>query len=145
MKLNEYFKQRKERQLQKKLEKAKAIAEYKENLKETIQIEKPKEPLGLTGQLKELTEKLDNITQEAKVKKDIQKKAFRLPFRVKSQLKKLAMKSKVQIILLQNNGNIKPTIAEIKCGMVMVGDKIYDGSPKGLWLWNIRKRYNLKE
>jgi len=145
--IKQYFDKSKEKKIQKKLEKIrkqldeklakdKAIREAEEKLRELQPKEEPQEKLGLTGQLKELNEKLNNITQETKAKKQIKKVAYKLPFRVKSQLKKLALKSKVQVILLQNNGNIKPTIAEIKSGMVMVGDKIYDGSPKGLWLWN---------
>jgi len=148
MTIKEYLAKRKEKQLQKKIDRnkqklekklreEKALAETEEKIKaEEIQIEKPPEPTSLKEQLTAVNEKLDNLTQENKTKKDIKKKAFRLPFRVKSQLKKLALKNKVQIILLQNNGNLKPTIAEIKSGMVMVGDKIYDGNPKGIWLWN---------
>ena len=148
MKIKEFWEKRKEKQIQKKIQRNKqklekklkenkAITEIEEKInKEETPIEKPPEPSSLKEQLTVVNEKLDKITQETKTKKDIKKKAFRLPFRVKSQLKKLALKNKVQIILLQNNGNLKPTITEIKSGMVMVGDKIYDGNPKGIWLWN---------
>lgn len=91
---------------------------------------------SLTGRLNELNEKLDNLVQEEKVRKRIKKQHFKMPFRVKSQLKKLALKSKVLVILLQNNRNIKPTVAVIKDGMVLVGDKVYNGSTEGIWLWN---------
>jgi len=46
------------------------------------------------------------------------------------------MKRKVQVILLQRNRNIKPTIGEIKEGMLIIGDKIHNGSTNFIWLWN---------
>ena len=94
------------------------------------------EKKGLKSRLDELNEKLDAITEETKVRKKLKKQHFKLPFRVKSQLKKLALKNKVQIILLQNNRNIKTTIGDIKDGMIVLGDKVYNGSSEGIWLWN---------
>lgn len=94
------------------------------------------EKKGLKSRLDELNEKLDTITQETKVRKKLKKQHFKVPFRVKSQLKKLALKGKVQVILLQNNRNIKPTVAQIKDGMILIGDKVYNGSSEGIWLWN---------
>jgi len=109
----------------------------KEPEKKIESIEKPKEKeTGLKSKIEEINEKLNRITQETKTKDELKKKAFKLPFRVKSQLKKLALKNKVQVILLQNNRNIKTTIGELKDGMLLVGDKIYDGSTSGIWLWN---------
>lgn len=92
-------------------------------------------PLGLNKRLEELNEKLDSITEATKTQKQLKKKAFKMPFKVKSQLKKLAKKNKVQAIMLQNNRNIKATIGEIKDGMLLIGDKIYNGSSEGTWLW----------
>ena len=118
----------------------KRIAEEKAKLELDIPPEKPEEPkevkTGLSNQIKEISEKLDNITQEKVVKEKLKKKTFKLPYKVKSQLRKLALKSKVQVLLLQNNGNIKPIIATIKDGMLIIGEKFYDGNPKGLWFWN---------
>lgn len=100
-------------------------------------IEEPQEKkTGLRDQINEINEKLGVVMQEKKVEKNLKKKNFRLPYNVKSKLKKIAMKHKVQAIVLQNNGNIKPTIADIKNGMLVIGDKLYDGSPTGLWLWD---------
>lgn len=111
---------------------------------ETNKILPPPEPIedikgkksGLKSRMDEINEKLDIITQEKHAKKEVKKKSFKLPFRVRSQLKKLALRNKVQVLLLQNNGNIKPLIAEIKEGMLIIGEKFYDGNPKGLWFWN---------
>jgi hypothetical protein len=94
------------------------------------------EKKGLKSRLDALDEKLDNLVLEEKVRKNIKKQRFKMPFRVRSQLKKLALKSKVLVILLQNNRNVKPTIAEIKDGMVILGDKVYNGCSEGIWLWN---------
>lgn len=116
--------------------------EEQKEAKEETKIEKPKsiepetKPTGLTAQLKEIKEDLGKITQESQTKKKLKKKQFKMPFKVKSQLKKLAMKNKVQVILLQNNRNIKPTIGEIKDGMLLVGNKIHDGAANYMWLWN---------
>ena len=55
---------------------------------------------------------------------------------MKRKLKKHAKQNKVQIIYLQHNRNIKPTTAEIKEGMIIIDDKVYDGSTDGVWLWN---------
>lgn len=116
------------------------LAKKEEPKVEEPKVEEPKEPkqkpTGLKSQLSDIKEQLDVIAQEKKAKKEIKKKSFKLPFRVKSQLKRLALKRKVQVLLLQNNGNIKPLISEIKNGMLIIGDKLYDGSPVGLWLWN---------
>ncbi len=99
-------------------------------------IEPGKKPEGLTDQVASMSEKLDRLTGEDKIKKRLKKKQFKLPGKVRSQLKKLAMKNKVQVILLQNNRNIKPTIGEIKNGMLNVAGKIYNGASDFVWLWN---------
>ena len=101
------------------------------------EITKPEEKTeGLSHRLGEIDEKLDIITQGTKVKKKLKKKKFKLPFWMKAKLKKLAKKNKVQVMLLQSNKNIKPTIGEIREGMLIIEDKIYYGSADIIWLWN---------
>ncbi len=98
--------------------------------------EEPKRK-GLVGQLKELNEKIDIISDKKNQEKKLKKKKFKLPFQVKSQLKKLAVQNKVQVMLLQRTRNIKPVIGEIRDGMLLVGkDQIYNGSIDATWLWN---------
>jgi len=101
-------------------------------------IEKPKEtekkPEGLSSQVKDLNDKLDMLTDAKKSK--AKKKNFPMNWGHKGQLKTLANKSKVQVLLLSENKNMKPTIGEIKSGMLLVGDKIYNGSADSVWLWN---------
>ena len=94
------------------------------------------EKKGLNAKLEELNKKLELVTEQAKLTNKLKKKNFKVPFRVRSQLKKLAMKNKVQVILLQSNRNVKPIIADIKEGMITLGDKIYNGCTEGIWLWN---------
>lgn len=89
---------------------------------------------GLSSQVRNLNEKLELLTgaKESKTKK----KNFKLPMGMKGKLKKLAKLNQVQVMYLQHNRNIKPLTAEIIEGMVVVGDKVYDGSTDGIWLWN---------
>lgn len=132
------------KQLEKKIEEKTKEYEAKKQIKEEIkekeetkEIKEPKEKkTGLTTRLDDMSEKLDRITQETKTKEKLKKKVFKLPFGVKSQLKKLAKKSKVQVLLLQNNRNIKATIGEMRDGMLLVGQKIYNGAANIVWLWN---------
>jgi len=104
--------------------------------------ETPKEPegepkkKGLVGQLKELNEKIDIISDKKKQEKKLKKKKFKIPFKVKAQLKKLAVRNKVQVMLLQRTRNIKPVIGEIRDGMLLIKDMIYNGSVDSTWLWN---------
>jgi len=89
---------------------------------------------GLREQLDELNEKINVIAGVKKKKGKV--KAFKVPFNIKAQLKNVAKKKKVQVIYLQNNKNIKPTIGDIKEGMLIVEGKVYDGSSNFMWLWN---------
>ena len=88
------------------------------------------------GQIQELNEKIDIISEKGKQEKKLKKKKFKLPFQVKSQLKKLAVKDKVQVMLLQRTRNIKPVIGDIKDGMLIIKDMVYNGAVDATWLWN---------
>ena len=89
---------------------------------------------SLNEKVDELHEKIDMIVGAKK--KDEKKLRFKIPFGVKIKLKTLAKKKKVQVMLLENNRNIRTTIGEIKEGMLIVGDKIHNGSSDFIWLWN---------
>lgn len=102
---------------------------------EPKQGEVEKKPIGMRQQLNDISETLDVITQKGKAVKKLKKKNFKLPFRVKSQLKKLAVKNKVQVMLLQRTRNIAPVIGEIRDGMLLIGDNVYEGAVKYTWLW----------
>ncbi len=103
--------------------------------KETEQPKEEPKKKGLVGQLAELNEKIDIISQKGKQEKKLKKKSFKLPFTVKSQLKKLAVKNKVQVMLLQRTRNILPVVGEIRDGMLIVGDNIFEGAVNYTWLW----------
>lgn len=99
--------------------------------------EEPKEKKhGLNQKLKDIDEKLEMITETKKHGEKAKKKSFKLPLGMKGKLKKLAVKNKVQVMLLQHNKNILPTIGEIKEGLIVVGEKYYNGSDDVIWLWN---------
>jgi len=102
---------------------------------EIVEEKEEKKPVGIKGRLDEISETLDIITQKEKAKKKLKKKNFKLPFKVKSKLKKLAVKNKVQVMLLQRTRNISPIIGEIRDGMLLVGNYVYNGSVDSTWLW----------
>ena len=117
------------------LKKKEPEKEIKEETKEEeTEEELPKK--GLVGQLKEIRESLDIISQKNKQQEKLKKKKFKLPFKVKSQLKKLAVKDKVQVILLQRTRNIKPVIGDLRDGMLLVKGMVYNGAVDATWLWN---------
>ena len=125
--------------LKKKVEEKEEPIEVKEEPEETEETVEPKEESkkGIRGQLNELNEKIDIISDKKKSEKKLKKKKFKIPFKVKSQLKKLAVKNKVQVMLLQRTRNIKPVIGEIREGMLVIGkDMVYNGSVDSTWLWN---------
>ena len=139
--------EKKKKQLNKGIEKEKLRKEKeKKEQEEEMPIptppkeeqEEPKEEpkKGLVGQLADLNEKIDIISQKNKQVEKLKKKKFKIPFTVKSQLKKLAVKNKVQVMLLQRTRNIKPVIGEIRDGMLLIEDMIYNGSVDSTWLWN---------
>ena len=135
-------KEMKEEKLRKELEKQEKEVvvplketEEEENPEALKELEEQEHKKGLIGQLEDLNEKMDIISQKKKQVKKLKKKSFKLPFKVKGQLKKLALKNKVQVMLLQRTRNIMPVIGEIRDGMLMVGDNIFEGAVKYTWLW----------
>ena len=109
------------------------IKKKKEEPIEIKEEEKPKK--GLVGQIKELNEKIDLISETKKAEKKFKKKRTKLPAKVKSKLKKLAVKNKAMVLLLRGTKGIEPVIGEIKAGMLLVGDMVADAAVDGVWLW----------
>ncbi len=118
----------------------------KDEIEFTIPIRKKEEPKeqepkeqepkkGLVGQLKELNEKMDIISDTRKAEKKFKKKSMKIPYKVKGKLKKLAVKNKAMVLLLRPTRSIDPVIGEIKAGMLLVGDLIADGAVECTWLW----------
>jgi len=138
-----FAKKWKERKLEKLgiQEKEKKEEEKEETLEEELERKEPEEETkipkkGLVSQINEIKESLDIISQKKKQEKKLKKKKFKIPFKVKSRLKKLAVKNKVQVMLLQRTRNIKPVIGEIRDGMLLIKDMIYNGGVDSTWLWN---------
>jgi len=138
--LEEIFKEIEEKEIKvrvpfpkKKKEEPKETPKEPEEKEET---EKKEPKKGLVSQMNEIKETLDIISQKKKSEKKLKKKKFKIPLKVKSQLKKLAMKNKVQVMLLQRTRNIKPVIGEIRDGMLLIKDMIYNGGVDSTWLWN---------
>lgn len=90
------------------------------------------EPIGLKGQIDDINKKLDIMTQKGKKSK---KKNFKLPFMVKTKLKKLAEKNMVLVMLLMRSKNIKPSIGEYKDGILYFEDRVFNGDPGFVWLY----------
>jgi hypothetical protein len=88
----------------------------KEELKSVITTEEPKEK-GINGRIDDINEKLNILTEKAGQTK---KKPFKLPAKVRTQLKKAAEQNKVLVIYLGKNRNIKPMIAKLENGFVVV-------------------------
>lgn len=105
----------------------------KENPEEPEEPEEPKEDvtviakepkkMGLVGEISSLKEKMDLIIEKGGVKKG---KKFKLPFKVKGQLKALAKKGKVMVILLKTNRSIEMTSKKIENGFIQVAEKYYN-------------------
>jgi hypothetical protein len=93
-------------------------------------------PYGLHNKLTEINEKIDLLSGKKKEdeKKKI-KKYFKIPFKVKSKLKK-NKDTRIQVILLRHNKGIIPTVGQYNEGIIEVGEKGYDGQGDVIWLWN---------
>lgn len=124
------------KELNKLKEEKKQLEEETETKEEPIETETEKKPMGLNKKIDNITEQLDIITKKGKTEKKLKKKRFKIPFAVKSQLKKLAVKDKVQVMLLQRTRNIKPVIGELRDGMLLVKGQIYNGAVNSTWLWD---------
>lgn len=121
----------KENRLKDAEEKIKTIEEDKTEI-QIVPPPKKQEPVGLVGQIKELNEKIDAISKPTKKKKD---KEFDLPSKVKSKLKKLAIKNKLLVILLRTNRAAQPIVADIKNGFVFIGGVPHNCSTDFIYLW----------
>jgi|24BtaG_2_1085350.scaffolds.fasta_scaffold00417_9 hypothetical protein len=95
-------------------------------------IQEPEKPASLNERVALIDEKIDLLTQKHKIKK----KPFKLPWSVKSQLKNLAKKNKVLVILLRTNRNIEAKIVKIEQGFIIVDGKVHNISPDFIFLWD---------
>jgi len=131
--IKEFFKLHKKN---KKKEVKEEIKINKEQIKEIKDVDpiniENKHPIGLTSQLKEVNERLDLLTKDKTKKKN---KEFNVPNKIKRQLKKLALKNKLMVILLTRNRGMIPMITEIKDGFININGTPHQCSPDFIYLW----------
>ena len=89
---------------------------------------------GLTSQIEDLHKKLDALTGISEIKKG-KDKTFKLPWKVRRQLKVLAKKNKTLVFLLTSNRTIEPLTTDIKNGLVKIRDKIYQCDTPFIYMW----------
>lgn len=102
------------------------------NEEEVNKIEPREEKKGLRQQMEEINEKLDIVTKTGRKFKN---KKPKLPYGVKSKLKKLARKNSVMVLLLKNNKAIMPKIAKIENGLVYVDKRYHGCAIDNIFLW----------
>ena len=110
----------------------KIIEEVKESKDENPVVTEDENKSSLKSTLKEVNEKLDVLTKRDKKK---EQKEFRLPSKIKRQLKKLALKNKVLVLYLTRNRGMVPMISEIRDGFVSINNMPYNCSTDFVFLW----------
>ena len=101
--------------------------EYQENVITETETKK-----GLSEQVNDINAKLDMMT---KVNLEKKNKNFELPRKITGQLKKLAEKSKVLVILLKTNKMIQPIITDVKDGFISINGTPHMCSMDFIYLW----------
>lgn len=111
----------------------KFVKEPKEELdKPEPEITEEPNKIGLSSKVDGLTEKMDMLIEKSKIKKG---KPFKLPFKIRSQLKLLAKKDKVLVILLKTNRSIQLTTQKIKDGLININGKIHQCTTDFIYMW----------
>jgi len=110
----------------------------RDNSIDEVQIVPPpketKQP-GIVGRIEELTERIDSIIPNTSKERKEAEKRFGLPSKIKRQLKNLALKNKVLVILLTRNRKAEPIITEIKDGFIVINNIPHNVSPDFIFLW----------
>jgi len=91
---------------------------------------------GINQKLDSINDKLEQIAGP-KEKKQLKKslKMVKLPWGIKSKLKKLATKGKVLVILLKTNKDIQPIVTDIKDGFISIDGIPHNCSMDFVFLW----------
>ena len=114
-----------------KAEKIEEEQEKIQNVEKTV--EEENEPKGLNEKVDDVREQLKLITSNyVKKKKD---KRFKLPGKIRRQVKKAALKNKVFVILLKTNRTIKLLITKERNGFIIIDGKIHNSSLDFHFLW----------
>jgi len=96
------------------------------------QIKEQKKEGGLTSEVSELNKKIESLIDNKKYKKN---KQFKLPYKIRKDLKKLAQKNKLMVIMLRRNRNMDPIISEIKNGFTYIDGVPHNCSLDFIFLW----------
>lgn len=87
---------------------------------------------SIRDRIEELDKKMDMIIDKSRVK---QGKPFRLPHRIRGQLKTLAKKRKIFVILLRVNRSIDLFISKIERGFIEIDGKWHKCTMDFVFLW----------
>lgn len=90
--------------------------------------------MGLKDRVSAIDQKLDMLTNKNLLDKK-QMKQFRLPPKVKRQLKKLGIKNKLMVIHLTRNRSIIPMVTEIVNGFISINGNPHNASVDFIFLW----------
>lgn len=85
---------------------------------------------GLREQIKELNERL-GMLKDTKGKK----KELKLPYKIRASMKKAANKRKIIIFMLGTDREIRPTLGEIKHGIVFVNGQAHNASTDFVYMY----------
>lgn len=101
---------------------------------EPVEIIKPKSDVkvGLNDRMASIEEKMDLMIGKGRIKKG---KPFKLPYKVKSQLKNIAEKGKVMVIYLGTNRNLGMTVAKVTRGGIIIDGKFRNCSMDFVYLY----------
>jgi len=88
---------------------------------------------GLKSKLDDVSNKLDVLTR-----RDVktEQKELGLPYKIRKQLKKLAVSNKVLVLYLSNNRTLIPQVHEIKDEIINVNGKPHAANASSIFLWN---------
>lgn len=105
-----------------------ANPEYQPNLI----TDEAKKKEGLSKRIENIDKKLDKLVQP-----DLKKtsKEFKLPGKINRQLKKLADKGKIMVILLKTNKSVKPIITDIIDGFISIDGVPHNCAMDFVFLW----------
>lgn len=100
----------------------------------------PQKEMSLREKLDNLDKKFDELGGKKEVDGKFKKKSFKIPFKVRSKLKKGLMMNKVQVIFLSMNTALITAIGEFRLGQLVVdtpyGIKTWDAEDDIIWQWN---------
>lgn len=122
----------------KSTEEPKKAEEQKQSAEPSLKEVKPADSTqskagGLSEKINELNEKIDVLANISKEK--TKSKQFKVPWKIRRQLKVLAKKNKVLVFYLRSNRNIVPITTSIKDGLIKIEDKYYQCDLPFVYLW----------